>query len=271
MVIWSSGLATFAAVLGLVVGTWISVPAKRIPYSRMKRWHTILGLVFGAVACTWAFSGMLSMDPFPMDDGDEAGPEIARALRGGKLDLAAFAPMHLREVIGAAMQGSRPKQVELQMMAGEPVYVMRESPGNTKIMAVSGHMVGEFSQAHLLDLVAKAVEPAHIIETRLVTDYEAYYLDRHRQAPLPVLFIRLNDPRGSMYYIDPRTARIVASYGRATRWNRWLYHGLHSVDLPWLYKHRPAWDVLVLALLLGGAALCVTSIVLAGRFLQRTL
>ena len=30
-----------------------------------KRLHMILGLFFGVLACTWAFSGMLSMDPFP--------------------------------------------------------------------------------------------------------------------------------------------------------------------------------------------------------------
>ena len=31
------------------------------------------------------------------------------------------------------------------------------------------------------------------------------------------------------------------------------------MDLPFLYKHRPAWDLLVLALMLGGTSLCVTS------------
>jgi hypothetical protein len=62
----------------------------------------------------------------------------------------------------------------------------------------------------------------------------------------------------------------VAGYsGSGSRWNRWLYHGLHSIDLPWLYKHRPAWDVCVLGLLLGGGALSVTSVVLAAQFLRR--
>jgi hypothetical protein len=53
--------------------------------------------------------------------------------------------------------------------------------------------------------------------------------------------------------------------------SRWLYHGLHSLDLPWLYNYRPAWDIVVIAFMLGGTALCVTSLVLAWRVVGRTV
>ena len=103
----------------------------------------------------------------------------------------------------------------------------------------------------------------------MVSEYEGYYLDRHNRRPLPVIFVRLNDSGGSMYYVDPKTARVVQSYDSASRLNRWLYHGLHSIDLPWLYKHRPAWDVAVLLLMFGGVALAVTSVILAVRVIER--
>jgi hypothetical protein len=38
-----------------------------------------------------------------------------------------------------------------------------------------------------------------------------------------------------------------------------------------LYKHRPAWDIAVLFLMLGGASLCVTSVVIAWRFIGRSV
>ena len=72
-VIWSSGVGTFTAILGIVVGIWMYSPAKRyhyagvrtsIPYRGPKRWHTILGLICGITTVTWAFSGFLPMDPF---------------------------------------------------------------------------------------------------------------------------------------------------------------------------------------------------------------
>jgi len=63
----------------------------------------------------------------------------------------------------------------------------------------------------------------------------------------------------------------VEGYVTRSRWNRWLYHGLHSMDLPWLYRHRPAWDLMVLTLMLGGTALSVTAMVIAWRRLRRKL
>ena len=53
--------------------------------------------------------------------------------------------------------------------------------------------------------------------------------------------------------------------------NRWLYNGLHSLNFPWLYNYRPLWDIVVITLMLGGTALCVTSLVLAWRVLGRKL
>ena len=89
------------------------------------------------------------------------------------------------------------------------------------------------------------------------------------ELPLPVLFVQLKDPQRSSFYIDPRTARVVGSYSSG-RWpERWLYHGLHSINLPWLYNHRPAWDMVVLLLMLGGVSLSVTSVAIGWRFIAR--
>jgi len=118
-------------------------------------------------------------------------------------------------------------------------------------------------------VVRTAMDQAPIREVRVVTQYEAYYLDRHHQRPLPALFIQLNDKERSMYYIDPKTARVVEAYDAGSRWNRWLYHGLHSLNFPWLYEHRPVWDILMLVLLVGGTWLCITSIILAWQVLAK--
>src|SRR4029077_15154590 len=105
IVIWSSGIGAVASLLGVVIGVWMYSASKRyrhagaptsIPYRGQKRLHTIFGLLFGLAAATWAFSGMLSMDPFPTRTGGQAGaprpggaPGIPQALRG-RLRLAAF-------------------------------------------------------------------------------------------------------------------------------------------------------------------------------------
>lgn len=62
-----------------------------IPYKGQKRLHMIFGLFFGIVAYTWAFSGMLSMDPFPVPAGGEAGrgggTACWRRSAGGRLQM----------------------------------------------------------------------------------------------------------------------------------------------------------------------------------------
>jgi hypothetical protein len=110
-----------------------------------------------------------------------------------------------------------------------------------------------------------------LADLRVMDRYDAYYLDRLRQSPLPVVYAEMNDPVRTRYYIDPKTARIVGNYSARNWVSRWLYHGLHSLDFPWLYNYRPLWDLVVITLMLGGTAICVTSLVLTWRVLARKL
>ena len=42
--------------------------------------------------------------------------------------------------------------------------------------------------------------------------YDAYYLDRLREKPLPVIYARMNDEAKTRTYIDPKTGRTVGTY-----------------------------------------------------------
>jgi len=83
--------------------------------------------------------------------------------------------------------------------------------------------------------------------------------------------VQMNDAGHSRYYIDPKSARIVGGYSSSGFVDRWLYHGLHSMNFPWLYNYRPAWDIVVIAFMLGGTVLAATSLVLAWQVLGRKL
>jgi PepSY-associated TM region len=271
VIIWSSGIGTIAAMLGIVVGVWTYSPSKRyrfdgaparMPYRGQKRWHAVLGLAFGLGAVTWAFSGMLSMDPFPtMTPRPRA--DIPRALRG-PLQLATFAAKGPRDAL-AQLTGLNVKELELTMVAGEPAYLATFGRGQTRVVPVVGPPREEFDRQRIADLVNEASQPSGVAEIRVIDRYDAYYLDRHRLLPLPVILARVNDDDHTRYYIDPKTARVVGSYSTGAWMSRWLYHGLHSLDFPWLYDHRPLWDIVMITFMLGGSALCVTSLMLAWR------
>lgn len=263
-VIWLSAAGTLMSVLGMIAGLWLYSPSRKyrfpdgpspIPYSGMKRWHLILGLIFGLVTCTWIFSGLMSMSPMPALTRNRA-PVLS--IRDRDIDLASF-----RESPPADVLKNVPpvRDMEMISLAGRPFYLTPD-----QILPLRGQPFSAFASRDLLQSV-----PGEIAELRTVYEYETYYVDRHGRKPLPVFYVRWKDQADAGYYLDPRTALVVQSVSAGARWNRWLYHGLHSLDLPWLYRYRPLWDVIVLGLMAGGTALCLTSLVIGWRVLKRKL
>jgi hypothetical protein len=298
-VVWSSLIGTVAALMGVVIAVWMYSPRQRyrhagtptsIPYVGWKRWHTIVGLLFGVVTTTWAFSGLLSMGPFPIMQqltdltvpaapggqssgrggrGGGRGGALGTAVRGGTLPLDRYEAKPPAAAI-AALSGFAVKQLEYSSFDGQPLYVATNGEGQTRIVPIQGEPVAFFDAEDLMRRIREAAGD-NLEELRIVDQYDAYYRDRLRERPLPVIYVRMKDAVGTRYYVDPNTATVVGNYNARNWVNRWLYNGLHSLDFPWLYNHRPLWDIVVISLMLGGTALCVTSLVLAWRVLARKL
>jgi hypothetical protein len=277
IVIGLSAVATVVGVLGLTIGLWTLSPsaryrrggvAVRLPYRGWKRWHAVLGLLVGVAAVTWAFSGMLSMDPFPLPGDPPQTEDVESALRGS-IATAPFQSLSLPAAL--ASLGKRVKQIECITTTNESFYLATLESGDTEIVSLSGTPRATLATEQVATLVRAVVKPDDIAETRVLEEYDRYYLDRHHRRPLPVVLVRLADRDHTRFYIDPKTARLVGAYSARNWVTRWLYHGLHSLDFPWLYRYRPLWDVVVGAFMIGGATLCFTSLVLAWQVLGRTL
>jgi hypothetical protein len=276
LVIWLSGLGTGTAILGIIIGISVFSPGRRyriagvpvrIPYSGAKRWHAVLGLIFGLAAATWAFSGMLSMGPFFWQGagGSRLGADaLSRRLRGN-VRVADFDTRSPREAL--QLVGVKVRELELVEVAETPFYIASAGLQNTRIVPLDGPPEPAFNQRLLQDAVTSSADRLRFGSSDLIYQYDRYYLDRRRALPLPVFRVRLDDPARTHYYIDATTARVVGSYSSRDWVTRWAYHGLHSLDFPWLYNHRPLWDIVVITFMLGGAALSVTSVILAWRVL----
>ena len=52
---------------------------------------------------------------------------------------------------------------------------------------------------------------------------------------------------------------------------RWLFNGIHSLDLPGLADKRPLWDVLMVLFMIAGFMFSITGVVIAYRKLVRLL
>lgn len=267
VVIWASGLATLAALLGLGVGLAMLSPRKKyrhaglptaIPYSGVKRLHTQWGLFFGVLVCTWAFSGMLSMDP--IGSPARGRSSVPAALRSVP-DLRQFT---VQSMADALRKAPGTVLLTLAVFAGETLYVARDAAGRITVIPVSGEPRAELGADHIVAALKSAGES----DVRVVREYDFWYRDRLGRKPLPAVLVT-RAAEGMRYYVDPRTAAIVGSY-RTNDWvNRWLYHGLHSLDFPLLYRYRPLWDVVMLVLLGGGLVASGTGVVLGFRVLRQ--
>lgn len=289
---WSALLGVVTAVLGIAVAAWMYSPRKRyqyagqpssIPYRGWKRWHTVIGLAVGVIATTWSFSGLMSLEPFNLEqrltdltapapqerdaDSMQAFIRMADILRGGRLPFSAYAAKSPAAAI-ASVPDFEVKELEYASIDGTAIYVLMNARGETRIVPIQGSPFAGFDGPAIIQRL-RAAAGGVATELQVLDRYDAYYRDRRGALPLPVIKIQMRDSVGSRYYVDPKTATIVGSHSGREWVRRWLYQGLHSLDFPWLYNHRPLWDIVVITLLLGGTALCVTSLVLTWRVVAR--
>lgn len=294
LVVWTSTLACVVTLLGLVLGV-VQYRRKKplrsaIPYSGWTRWHYVTGVVFGVFTLTWAFSGLLSMEPYAWTRA--TGLEVDReALTGGALDVSAF-PRMQPDTWTRLLDGRPIKEVEFTRIQDEHYYLVRHAPDavvegdrerlhqpypvngqrspNRALVSASTLEVRRqpFSVDSLMARLRRAMPDVPIVEQQLLNDYDSYYYSRGRQTPLPILRVKFADPAATWVYIDPEMSQVVAAIHRLNRVERWLYNGLHSLDFSFWYN-SVAWDIGMITLCLGGLTSSGIGLLLGVRRLRR--
>jgi uncharacterized iron-regulated membrane protein len=113
---------------------------------------------------------------------------------------------------------------------------------------------------------ARALRPGVRLQSAaLLASEDNYYYSHHQERVFPVLRVQFASSDGATFYIDPRRGQLAGYADSNSKWNRWLFSGLHQLDF---IRHRPAWDVLLVALCLLGTMLAVTGIRLGWKRLR---
>ena len=289
--LWSAtviGLASVGVIfvaLGLVLMftqlRWRHWPnlARAIPYHGLMKWHYMLGIGFGWCVLTWAFSGLLSMEPYSWNRASGMGFDAVAYFRS-RAGVSAFESETPAADL-AVIEGSL-KEVNFHVFAGKRFYELSIG-GDSSIGAISREFrevtsmepLGLFTDAQILAQLEPAVA-ANMVAAEILNEYDNYYYGRNSRRqmapPLPVLRVEFDDLAGSRYYLSLQTGELEFVSHRANRTERWLYRGLHSLDFNFLYPYRPAWDVVVWLLLAGGLLLSLLGAYLGlarvGRWLE---
>ncbi len=282
IVVWTSTLATVLAGMGLVLMvTKLRWPkpfrlSPKIPYAGWMRWHYITGTVFGIFTLTWAFSGLLSMEPYAWTNAE--GLAVPRdVFTGGAMEFSKFGRVE-PAVWTRVLDGRGIREVDFTRIQDAHYYVVRPAPSSgteaarrerlhqpydvtgraepdTIIIAADTMEIRRepFSEASLVERLQKALPNVPIAEHATLGDYDNYYYSRGRITPLPVVRVKFQDPMETWLYVDPSNSQPLALVHRLNRLERWLYNGLHSLDFSFWYDSK-AWDVAMIFLLLGGLA-----------------
>ena len=139
-----------------------------------------------------------------------------------------------------------PKQLRLQMMAGEPVYQLQPAGGpRVAVSAVDGRLIENVTAAQARAIVTSATGRNDAVEvTTLERDQwsVAQSFNQHR----PLHRVALNDARGREFYVSSRTGEIVLdTNARERAWN-WVGSVLHWLYFRDLRANPAAWTQVVL-------------------------
>jgi len=276
-IIWISMAGTLLCAVGIAWGLWRISPLRGYrlrnrrqwsPYAGWMRWHHYAGLIFGVATMTWVFSGLLSMDPWNWHPSTAPTSDQRARVAGGPIDVTELTAARVERVL-RAFAPSLQKEIEIIRFRGQ--YYATAAAG---IVSFEEPQFGARAQlpADLIVGAANvAMNGAAIDGMSWLDGYDAYYYDRNRHLSLPVLRVRYRDPQQTWLYFDPKHGAIARKEERLSRLNRWLYHGFHSLDFPFLYYRRPLWDVVVIALSLGGIVLSATTLSASWRRVRRAV
>lgn len=270
---WMVDILSGVGVVLAITGLWIGIlrwnrrarPNKpQVPYKGLMRWHYFSGIIFGVVTVTWVFSGLLSMNPLNLNPSRRASNEEQLVYTGKPLTAGDFE-------LPAAGFGPLAIDAELVHYLGHSFYRVTDRDATVHMVGGNARSSALPEIGSMLTLAPKLIPGAPLADATVLTAYDNYYYTRHPERGdrmLPVIRVRFEDSQHTWFHLDPLSGQIIDRSTRTNRVYRWLYNGLHSFDLWWLWQRRPLWDICVITFSLGGVLLSMIGVVIGWRRLR---
>jgi uncharacterized iron-regulated membrane protein len=257
--LWRQAVAVVALLAAFLTVTGICVSVARLhrpasdgaEASRLDHWHHNLGLVFGLLALIWLGSGLAWAKLGAL-------PSRPPAIDGRK--LLAGSPMTWRQVrpmLAAAPQLEFP--VAAVEASGAPfgghAFMSVRSPGQHKRYDARGEIFGPDMMQ--ISAVLSARNGPGLESLIQLNREDGYYFGLRQPMRLPVWRAVLRDRDHTRLYIDQTSGVLLRQVNASDRAYRWWHQGLHRLDFNTGLRRRPLWDVVLLMLLAGVAAMSV--------------
>ncbi|MCE2615554.1 MAG: PepSY domain-containing protein [Phocaeicola sp.] len=275
VIIWISIIGIFM----LIAGFYIAIRSFRISVKRGKglsspykkkwyRYHHIYGTIFGIFLLTWILSGMYSLTDTPKWLGKEYKEYPSHKIMSqGVLPLNEY-KLDYRNVIH--QYTGKVTQITWSSFYNIPIYQI-QLKGEDKMLYVDASENSIVSLDITKKIVTDAIQKTHGNEPFTITkmtEYDNYYLDRKGKLDLPVWKVKVDNADNTVYYINPNTGNF-RSVNNHSRWHFLLYQGFHSLRYKVFIGHNTLWTVVMWGLLLAGAFVSLTGLVLGIKYIIR--
>ena len=274
LVWWVSLFGILGVIAGIILGLKHSVTGwKRgsqllsSPFSGWLAWHHKLGFIFGVFVLLWIFSGWLSMDHGRLFSTPNPTLNQETNLRG----------IHLSDALNQVTQEdlnkfSNVREFEISALDGRAMLIAKNGQTSEFLFTEANSSP---NQDYLISTARSAVSQAWP-ETAIKSSYmvaadDVYGHLREGSFPKKTLRIVLDDIDETWVHINLDDGHIVSVMDKSRRLYRWLFNGIHSLDLPGFSNKRPLWDIFMVVLMLTGTIFSITGLILAYKKLVRPI
>jgi len=222
---------------------------------------------------------------------------------GAPVDLEPITIDRIRQAAAAVRTTFAPKELELLLVGGKLYFISYKPPSTQAeadnwsyrtnldfltplldkdhvLVSVANPERGAFARFDdnsMLEIARAAMPDAGVKDAKWLNEFDDYYyyslpsFNLGLMKPvrtLPVLRVAFDDSRQTRIYMSPSHGQMLKSEAN-DRIARWSLYGLHALDFSFLYQHRPLWDVVIWALLIGATVLSSTTLMPMFRRLKR--
>ena len=266
---WGSFLGVVTTIIGLGLGVKhvrsFSSVARLNGYSPFSGWlrvHHLFGLFAGVLVLTWIVSGWLSMDHGRMFSIPEPDRSRMKAYWGISMKDA-VKPLSVTSL----RRLSDSHEVEFLAIGSQPFVLAKRQSGFQvyEVMTDDQLMKVELTKDILVNAVESAWPESHVVVSGKVEKGDSYGQLREGGLPENTLRLELDDPQQTWVHIDMETGVMISVMDQSRRIYRWLFNGLHSLDIPGFVEHRPLWDIVMLLFLTIGFTFSMTGVVIGWK------
>ncbi|HVY33494.1 MAG TPA: PepSY domain-containing protein [Caulobacteraceae bacterium] len=267
--LWSTALAAVVAVGGLVLGFVRLSLIKRYgegrisPFKGFMLWHHLLGLIGGITLFTWVGTAFIYMHPGHWLD---ASAQPTAAMQRYAHHQAANFPLTAERLGQIAPPGA--VYAGFSWLAGKPLAYFGFKDLHIQTYDGETGALSPLSGRRLTEAAKLIVPQAAVVQAQLRTEPDRYWHSfKGDVRKTPMFRVEFADPKGTWLHLDPDTGELLQTKTAADRTYFLFFNEIHKFDF---YSMRGlAHDILVWILVLMGAGISITGVVVGWKHLSK--